>query len=147
MHLQAQNDFPNPSPEDSDDSAVFRPQGVETWGLDDLITLDEAAKALPSRRHPSTVYRWADQGLRGVFLTCVSVGHQRYTTLDWLRNFLIAGEAARTKRTEEDLDLPSEPKQQQRRRRQPRARADNSDEQTRDTLRRHGLDSDCEPED
>ena len=147
MNAMDLNSFPSPSPDDSDDSAVFRPQGVETWGLDDLITLEEAAKALPGRRHPSTVYRWADQGLRGVFLTCVSVGHQRYTTLDWLRYFLVASEAARTGRTEEDLDRPSEPKQQQRRRSRPRAQAGNSDEQTRDTLRRHGLDSDCEPED
>ena len=147
MNAMDLNSFPAPYPDDSDDSAVFRPQGVETWGLDDLITLEEAAKALPGRRHPSTVYRWADQGLRGVFLTCVSVGHQRYTTLDWLRYFLVASEAARTGRTEEDLDRPSEPKQQQRRRSRPRAQAGNSDEQTRDTLRRHGLDSDCEPED
>ena len=147
MNAMDLNSFPSPSPDDSDDSAVFRPQGVETWGLDDLITLEEAAKALPGRRHPSTVYRWADQGLRGVFLTCVSVGHQRYTTLDWLRYFLVASEAARTGRTEEDLDRPSEPKQQQRRRSRPRAQAGNSDKQTRDTLRRHGLDSDCEPED
>lgn len=141
------NSFPNSSPDDSDDSAVLRPQGIEAWGLDDLITLEEAAKALPGRRHLSTVYRWADQGLRGVCLTCVSVGHQRYTTLDWLRNFLIANETARTTRTSEDAELRFLSRLRNQQRSQPRAQADNSDEQTRDTLRRHGLDSDYEPED
>ena len=59
---------------------------------DELLTLKAVAKMLPSGRagkrvHFSTVFRWATNGVRGVKLETVKVGHTRYTTREALNDF------------------------------------------------------------
>lgn len=59
---------------------------------ENLITLSEAAALLPRRRrgrptHPSTLFRWAGQGLRGVRLEIVQVGGTRCTSREALARF------------------------------------------------------------
>ena len=60
---------------------------------DELLTLKAVAKMLPSGRagkrvHFSTVFRWATNGVRGVKLETVKVGHTRYTTREALNAFV-----------------------------------------------------------
>lgn len=59
---------------------------------ENLITLTEAASTLPRRRagkptHPSTLFRWASEGLRGVKLEIVQVGGTRCTSREALGRF------------------------------------------------------------
>ena len=59
---------------------------------DCLISLSEAAAALPRRRggrqvHVTTVYRWAGEGLRGVRLETVQVGGTKCTSREALARF------------------------------------------------------------
>ena len=64
------------------------------FSLDDtLLTLAQAARHLPRRAsgkpiHVATLYRWARDGCRGVFLETVQVGHQSYTTEAALQEFI-----------------------------------------------------------
>jgi len=58
-----------------------------------LISLSNAAEQLPARRngkkpHPSTLYRWATNGLRGVTLEVLRVGSTTCTSLPALQRFL-----------------------------------------------------------
>ena len=136
----------NTSNDNADDPIESHPRDLKTWSLDELITLEQAAKDLPGNRNVSTIYRWAESGSRGVYLTCVSVGHKRYTTHDWLKNFLLDCEAARQK--EKQADLPFEPQVPYPSERRERTRPDHDeDAQTRETLHRHGLDPYLESED
>jgi hypothetical protein len=56
------------------------------YEFSDLITFEEAARLIPSsrttKRNKSTVFRWAQSGLR-----TVKVGGARFTTEKWLREF------------------------------------------------------------
>jgi hypothetical protein len=57
-----------------------------------LMTLSEAARALPGRRqgkhaHPSTLYRWAVRGIRGQRLEVVRIGGTVYTSRQALERF------------------------------------------------------------
>jgi len=57
-----------------------------------LIPLSEAAALLPRRRgnrptHPSTLFRWASVGLRGVVLEIVQVGGTKCTSREALNRF------------------------------------------------------------
>jgi hypothetical protein len=59
------------------------------------MSLTQAARRLPRLRagrpvHPSTVWRWALTGLRGVKLETAMVGSVRVTTEDALRRFFQA---------------------------------------------------------
>lgn len=58
-----------------------------------LLTLAQAARALPTRRRGSkvavsTVWRWATRGIRGVRLEIVRVGGVTYTTAAAIRDFV-----------------------------------------------------------
>ncbi len=60
--------------------------------LENLITLTEAAKKLPSRPGVSTLHRWAADGLQGgrIRLRTLKVGGKRFTTEVWLHDFVRA---------------------------------------------------------
>ena len=57
-----------------------------------VITLGEACRRMPRRRagrpaHPSTLYRWADEGLRGLRLETIRVGGTLCTSVEALQRF------------------------------------------------------------
>ena len=57
-----------------------------------VVSLREAARALPVRRHGkplhiSTLCRWAKRGVRGVVLETLRIGGTRYTSLEALQRF------------------------------------------------------------
>ena len=58
--------------------------------LDDKITLTAAAKRVPGRPHPSTLWRWCRRGIRGVRLRYLKVGRCIYTTAADLEQFFTA---------------------------------------------------------
>lgn len=69
--------------------------------LEQVLTLAEAAKLkwLPKRRagkrlHVSTVYRWTEQGCRGIVLESIQVGATRCTSVEALKRFFTALNAA-----------------------------------------------------
>ena len=63
-----------------------------------LLTLTKAARNIPSRTghglNPSTVWRWAKVGVRGVRLETVLVGGIRYTSREALTRFFARSTAA-----------------------------------------------------
>ena len=77
---------------------------------EELISLRDAAKALPPRRegksaHPITLARWATRGLWGVNLEVLRIGGTVYTTREALQRFFEALTEAERK--------PSDPKPSQ----------------------------------
>lgn len=58
---------------------------------EELLTLAQAARRLPSRGEkgmsPSTVWRWATNGLRGHRLEVIHVGGKRCTSVEALQRF------------------------------------------------------------
>ncbi len=58
-----------------------------------LISLPEAADAVPGGVHLSTVGRWASVGCRGVLLDTVVLGARRYTSHEALDRFFVATDA------------------------------------------------------
>lgn len=59
-----------------------------------FLTLQQAAKRLPGRRHISSVFRYAHKGVRGIRLETIVVGGRRYTSVEALDRFIIATTAA-----------------------------------------------------
>jgi hypothetical protein len=57
-------------------------------GTEALITINEAAKALPSRPHIAPVWRWVYHGCRGVKLETVSIGGRRMTSQEAIARFI-----------------------------------------------------------
>ena len=55
---------------------------------EDLITMNEAAKAVPGGVHLGTLYRWAEGGIKGVKLETVKIGSKRRTSVQALHRFL-----------------------------------------------------------
>ena len=72
-----------------------------------LLSLTEAAKALPSRRggkkpHVSCLYRWTTAGCKGVILESIQIGGTRCTSKEALARFfeqLTYADGPRTDRT------------------------------------------------
>ena len=64
--------------------------------MDGYLTLTEAAKLIPGRvpgkrMAVGTVWRWCRRGVRnGIRLKSVLIGQQRYTTREWLQEFIDA---------------------------------------------------------
>lgn len=59
---------------------------------EEILPLAEAAKLLPRRRagrkaHPSSLYRWANNGLRGVRLETLQVGGTLCTSVPAMQRF------------------------------------------------------------
>lgn len=62
---------------------------------EDLVRVPtEAAKHIPGRPNPSTVWRWYKRGVRGVRLETVVVGGKRFTSLQAIRRFIERSTAA-----------------------------------------------------
>ncbi len=62
---------------------------------EELLSLTEAAKSLPSRRggkrpHVSCLYRWTTTGCKGVILESIQVGGTRCTSKEALARFFDA---------------------------------------------------------
>lgn len=62
---------------------------------DEIFTLTAAAKRLPRLRkgrpvHPSTIWRWALTGIRGIRLETMMIGGVRVTSANALRQFIHA---------------------------------------------------------
>ena len=57
-----------------------------------FLPLDDASGSLPGTPHRTTLWRWALRGLkrgqRFVRLRTVSVGARRFTTAEWIRQFV-----------------------------------------------------------
>jgi hypothetical protein len=60
---------------------------VET---ESLLSLADAAKALPGHPHITTLWRWRKCGVRGVRLETVLVGGRRYTSREAVERFVAA---------------------------------------------------------
>lgn len=52
-----------------------------------LRSLTDAARLLPRRPHPSTLWRWWKRGVKGVKLETVVVGGIRYTSVEAMQRF------------------------------------------------------------
>src|ERR1700722_12718296 len=58
------------------------------------LTLAEAARLLPKRPNPATLWRWRTKGVRGVRLKTSMIGGRRYVTRAALQRFIDAVTAA-----------------------------------------------------
>jgi hypothetical protein len=58
--------------------------------LEQAITLAEASRILPAHPHPSTLFRWAVEGHRGVKLQTLRMGRRLLTSRDALQAFMEA---------------------------------------------------------
>jgi hypothetical protein len=84
--------------------------------LEDLVSLNEAARSLPARRagkrpHVSCIYRWTVAGCRGVVLESVQIGATRCTSREALTRFF----AALTAKAQGELPAPPPPDKARRR--------------------------------
>jgi len=57
---------------------------------DNLIPLGKAARLLPFKPNPTTLWRWRTRGVRGHKLETVNIGGRVYTSLDALNEFVAA---------------------------------------------------------
>lgn len=62
--------------------------------LENLISFAAAARLLPNKPSPCTMWRWHTQGVRGVKLQTWCIGNRRYTTREALEQFISATTAA-----------------------------------------------------
>lgn len=74
---------------------------------DDVMTLKDAAKALPNRPHVSTIWRWATHGVgpERKKLETISIGGRRYTSRQAMLRFaamLTANERSSTHNSQAD---------------------------------------------
>lgn len=56
-------------------------------GGETLRRLSEQAQRLPNRPSPSTIWRWANKGIKGVFLETVQIGGVIYCSDEALERF------------------------------------------------------------
>jgi hypothetical protein len=56
----------------------------------ELLTLPEAARSLPGKPHPCTLWRWRSKGIRGVRLRSTVIGGRCYVTRQALAEFVAA---------------------------------------------------------
>lgn len=57
---------------------------------EDVLSMSQAAKELPGRPHVSTLWRWANRGVRGVKLETVCIGDRIFTSRQSLTRFIEA---------------------------------------------------------
>ncbi len=57
---------------------------------EDVIRLSEVSAELPGRVDVSTVWRWAQRGVRGVKLETVTIGGKRMTSRQAVSRFIAA---------------------------------------------------------
>lgn len=54
---------------------------------EELLTLQQAAKLIPSKPDQSTVWRWAVRGVDGIFLDSVKFGRRIFTSQAAIEDF------------------------------------------------------------
>jgi len=59
---------------------------------EDVITLHEAAKEIPTRPHFATVWRWVQKGVRGAKLETYMIGNRTVTSKQAIHRFLEASQ-------------------------------------------------------
>ena len=59
-----------------------------------LLSVGQAARAVPYRPNVCTVWRWLERGVRGVRLESVLMGGRRFTSQEALERFFTATTAA-----------------------------------------------------
>lgn len=69
-----------------------------------LLSFPEAARRYPGRPHVSTIFRWAQRGVRGVTLETILCGGRRFTSSEALQRFAEAVTAAANK-PQSDVDV------------------------------------------
>lgn len=55
--------------------------------VEDLLSINEAAREAPGRPHIATVWRWINRGVRGIKLETVMIGGRRFTSREALEQF------------------------------------------------------------
>ena len=63
------------------------------FDLNDLVSLPDACKLFPRVPSIPTIYRWVNKGTKGVKLQTVNCGRNRFTTAQWVRDFIEAQNA------------------------------------------------------
>lgn len=63
-----------------------------------IITLTAAAKMLPHRVHPSTIWRWYSRGIHGIRLETLVIAGRRFTSREAIERFVHATDAAANRR-------------------------------------------------
>lgn len=54
------------------------------------LSLAEASRCLPGQPHVSTLHRWRLRGVRGIKLRTALIGGRRFTTEEWVTEFIAA---------------------------------------------------------
>jgi hypothetical protein len=72
------------------------------------LPLAEAARLLPKRPNPATLWRWRTKGVRGVRLRTSMIGGRRYVTRAALREFNEAVTAAAERKSAEPVEQAPE---------------------------------------
>jgi hypothetical protein len=75
------------------------------------ITLAEAARSLPNKPSPTTLWRWHAKGVAGVRLQTWRIGKQRVTTAEAVAEFIAAVTAAAEPVRETETRSPQVAKQ------------------------------------
>ncbi|MCM2369659.1 DUF1580 domain-containing protein [Aporhodopirellula aestuarii] len=57
---------------------------------EDLISISEAAKEIPTQPHISTVWRWTQRPVRGAKLETIKIGHATLTSRQAITRFIQA---------------------------------------------------------
>ncbi len=74
-----------------------------------LISLSEAARLLPGKPSPATIWRWYSKGVKGVRLTTIVCGGRRVTSKEALQKFCDRlTEAKATQQEDLDRDMRAE---------------------------------------
>ena len=73
---------------------------------ENLITLSEAARLLPTKPAPCTLWRWRSKGVNGARLECVRSGGRWLTTRHALVRFLIAQTQATSSNVQPAIQHP-----------------------------------------
>jgi hypothetical protein len=64
----------------------------------EYLSYAEAGMRLPTPKTADTIRRWANEGLRGVFLETVWIGGTPHVTIEGLTDFIARSSAARRKK-------------------------------------------------
>ncbi len=60
----------------------------DVLAADDILSMSEAAKLIPTRPSARTLARWSDTGVRGVRLKSVRLAGRRITRRSWVLQFV-----------------------------------------------------------
>jgi hypothetical protein len=84
---------------------------IDPYG-EDLISIAQAAKSLPTRPSVRTVWRWIQKGCRGVKLETVAIGGRRYTSRQAIGRFIAERTTDEYRRPESSVQLSGQRQKQ-----------------------------------